>query len=415
MENNKKIKIKSILTILLIISFITANFFIGPNLFAQKDVNELNQQINDKKKEIDTLQQEIEAYKEQISNKEKESKTLKNQLAIIENQVAKIELDIKATEARIEEANLQIQSLNLQIKQKEGEIKNEKDKLAEYIRLIYQNDQISYSEVILINDSFSDFFDYLKYTEEIHGNIKKTLDRLKDSKSELEIQKNSLEEKKKEEDKLKDELTKQKSDLDEKLGAQQMLLVQTRLTQRQYQNYLYQLQLEQQQTNSEIIKLEKNVRQQLEEKAKEEKFKNLGPATLAWPVNPYKGITAYFHDPGYPFRYIFEHPAIDIRAGQGTSITAPESGYVAKIKFKGDSSYAYIMLIHSDGISTVFGHVSAVFVKEDDYVTKGQIIGNTGAMPGTVGAGPLTTGPHLHFEVRLNGIPVNPLEYLPSL
>ena len=110
----------------------------------------------------------------------------------------------------------------------------------------------------------------------------------------------------------------------------------------------------------------------------------------------------------------FEHPAVDIRAYQGTPIKAPESGYVARVQFRGDKSYAYIMLIHNDGISTVYGHISATYVKEDEYVSKGQTIGLTGGLPGSKGAGNLSTGPHLHFEVRLNGIPVNPLEYLPS-
>ncbi len=423
-SENKKKKEK-ILAFFLIISFLIANFFIISPLPAkaeeqqtatrsEEDIAELNSRIESQRKEINALQKEIDAYAEQIKAKQKEAKSLKNQIAILDNQIAKLNLDIEATGKRIEQTNLEIQTLNIEIETSEKQIANQKEKIAEYIRLINKNDQVSYLEVMLVNDSFSDFFDQIKYTQDIHNDLKNNLDKLKNYKKNLEVQKSNWEEKAKLENELKEQLQEEKTELTEKNTAQEVLLVQTRLSEKQYQNYQYQLQLEQQQINSDIVTLEKTVREKLESREQEERFRGFGPARLDWPIIPDRGISAYFHDPDYPFRYIFEHPGIDIRAYQGTAIKAPEGGYVARVKFKGDASYGYIMLIHNDGLSTVFGHISKPLVKEDEFVTKGQTIALSGATPGTPGAGNLTTGPHLHFEVRLNGIPVNPLEYLPA-
>jgi len=443
-NKNKNFLISKILGCTLIISFVVANFFVVP-VYAEeheegseevveesppektvaeieaenkKKIDEenlarLNQGVTEKRTEISTLQKEIDAYQEQIETKQSESRSLRNQISILDNQVAKINLDIEATQLKIEQAQLEIQSLNIQIQGLEDKIEDRKDKIGEFIRLIYQNDQISYLEILLKNNTFSDFYDQIKYTEEINGNLKSALDKLKNNKNGLEIQRGNLEDKAEQENELKDELQEQKDELGERTSAQGILLVQSRLTERQYKNFQYQLQLEQQQINADIVTLEKELRKQLEDRETKERFRGFGPARLSWPVSPARGISAFFHDPDYPFRHIFEHPAIDIRAFQGTPITVAESGFVGRVKFDGSTRYGYIMIIHNDGLSTVYGHISAVYVSENGFVTKGQTIGLTGGSPGSPGAGNLSTGPHLHFETRLNGIPVNPLEYLP--
>ena len=179
-------------------------------------------------------------------------------------------------------------------------------------------------------------------------------------------------------------------------------------SEKEYQRLLSRAKAEQNEAAAEIASMEKLMRAKIAKM--EGKKLSINDNGMAWPVTK-NVLTTYFHDPDYPFRYIFEHPGVDIRAAQGTTLKAAASGYVARVK-NGGLGYSYIMIVHADGLSTVYGHVSKLYVKEDDYVIQGQRIGLTGGMPGTPGAGRLTTGPHLHFETRLNGIPVDPLGYL---
>lgn len=133
---------------------------------------------------------------------------------------------------------------------------------------------------------------------------------------------------------------------------------------------------------------------------------------FAWPVAPKKGISAYFHDASYKDVFHVTHEAIDIPAPQGTEVLAPALGYVYKITDNG-MGYSSIILAHRDNFMTVYGHVSKFLVKEGQLVATGTPIALSGGTPGTVGAGWMTTGPHLHFEVIKNGKHIDPLQFLP--
>ncbi|MBI5414600.1 peptidoglycan DD-metalloendopeptidase family protein [Candidatus Peregrinibacteria bacterium] len=132
---------------------------------------------------------------------------------------------------------------------------------------------------------------------------------------------------------------------------------------------------------------------------------------FAWPLAPEK-ITAYFHDEKYKDAFGVVHNAIDIRAPQGTSVRAPAAGYVLEVADNG-FGYSYLILIHKNNLTTVYGHLSEFDVKEGDLVQAGDIIGKSGGALGTKGAGVMTTGSHLHFEVWKDGEVQDPLLYLP--
>lgn len=135
------------------------------------------------------------------------------------------------------------------------------------------------------------------------------------------------------------------------------------------------------------------------------------PNILDWPVES-RRITSYFHDAGYYQTLHSQHEAIDIATEQGTDIVAPADGYVTYVLPPSPGGYSYMALKHADGLVTVYGHLSGVLVSKYEFVTRGQLIAKSGGATGTPGAGPMTSGAHLHFELWSNREPVDPLRYL---
>ncbi|MFH1564973.1 MAG: peptidoglycan DD-metalloendopeptidase family protein [bacterium] len=411
---NKKNATKYILIFFLLIGFLfTVNFIIAQEVQGVQNLDELNKSIENKKTDIEKIKEKIEIYEKNIQLAQEKSVTLKNQLSILGDQIYKNNLKIKATKEQLEETNLEIEKTNRQISATVEQINKNHARLSEFIRIIDKDGQQDFLEILAVNDSFSSFFNQLNYLDDIQVQVRQTLVDSKEKKGELDQHILTLRNKKDELDALQNKLLQQEEMLAESNLAKSDLLVQTKFSEKNFQNTIFQLKTEQDRVNSEIMDLEAAIRRRLQEmNKKEDGFDINQDAQLSWPVNPTRGISAYFHDPDYPFRHIFEHPAIDIRAYQGTNIKAAESGYVAKAKNNG-YGYSYIMIIHGNGLSTVYGHTSRIDVEQDSYIAKGQIIGAVGGTPGTKGAGSMTTGPHLHFEVRKDGIPINPLEYLP--
>lgn len=135
---------------------------------------------------------------------------------------------------------------------------------------------------------------------------------------------------------------------------------------------------------------------------------------LAWPVAPHEGLSATFLDAAYRKRFGLQHYAVDIPVPQGTEVHAAGSAEVIEVRDRG-IGYSTITLQHQGGLETIYGHVSMILVKEGDRVAAGDVIARSGGQTGTRGAGKLTTGPHLHFEVLAGGQPVNPLSSLPPI
>jgi LysM repeat protein len=132
----------------------------------------------------------------------------------------------------------------------------------------------------------------------------------------------------------------------------------------------------------------------------------LDRGTFIWPLVNFGRISSGFGYRTHPiYRRRLWHSGIDLTAGYGTPIRAARSGRVTSCGWNGGLGKT-VVIRHDNGFQTVYGHCAKIHVKRNQYIKKGQTIasvGNTG----------ISTGPHLHFEVRKGGRAVNPLRYLP--
>lgn len=379
-------------------------------------LEELNRAIEQKQQEKKALDERLQQYQSLIAEKQKASASLTNELSLLEAQIEKTALDIQALDFTIEEKTLEVEATQHAINQKQKEIDTQQGSLAELVRTINRYDQKDPLELLIIHDSFSEVVNDIRATTALEHRVTEALAELRTTKANLEREQADRERRKQELIALQNEIETTRANLDSQKEYKGKLLDETNSSEQQYTALLNQSRQEQLAADSDIRGLEESIKAKLggstNTNTSSSLFTGNRNVQLAWPVAPLKGISAYFHDPTYPFRKYFEHPAVDIPSPQGTPIAAPDDGYVARAK-NGGFGYSYILLMHSNSISTVYGHVTQINVAEDSYVKKGQIIGKSGGLPGTPGAGNLTTGPHLHFEVRMNGIPVNPLDYLP--
>jgi murein DD-endopeptidase MepM/ murein hydrolase activator NlpD len=128
-----------------------------------------------------------------------------------------------------------------------------------------------------------------------------------------------------------------------------------------------------------------------------------------WPAKA--RITAGFLEASYLAFFGIPHKAIDIAVPHGTPVKVAADGIVYLARDSG-MGYSYVLIGHRNGYATLYGHLSRIDVTDGENIDVGQVIGLSGATPGTPGAGTVTTGAHLHFEMTKDGKHIDPLTML---
>lgn len=378
--------------------------------FVQADsIDDLREELRLKKENLKDVDERISKFKEDIQIKKKEARSLEEQIDIIEDNIEQLRLSVDLTITEIEKTNAEIKVVEEEVREREEQIAHQKELLTEYIRSMYSLNQQSSITVFLKYKTFSEAVSESATWQELQERGQRTLVTIKQLKEELEQKMASLQDFRETLEKLQLRQEQQQATLASARSSKENVLKLTRAQEVEFSKLLQESKQAHEAAQSEIKSLDVKIREELR---KQGTVSLPSVGVFDWPVSPIFGISCEFHCSGYPYAYLLgAHSGMDIPTYVGTPVLAPADGYVARVHAASGAGYSYLLILHGEEVSTVYGHLSSFNVNEGQMVTRGSVIGYTGGAPGTSGAG-LSTGPHLHFEVRQNNQSINPRLYL---
>ena len=351
----------------LLTALVTAVFLIiEPVAVQAATLSEIREQIQEEQKKLDEGQAQERSLSSQVSQLEQKIETL--QVAIAENEVklTKLEKEVEEAQKKVDE---QTENLN-------GRLRN-----------MYKTSSIGFLDVLLDSGSFSEFLTNLDLVKIIYSADQEVLQQLEDAHNELE-------KKKKEAEELQAELEESKRVADEQKKNIEAKKAEIAKSNRETERMIDELQADADAMTGTI-----------QSSGSSSSNSTYIGGQLAWPTPSTSYITSKF---GYRIHPIYGyrkfHTGIDIGAGSGSRIVAANSGTVILSGWNGGYGKC-IVVDHGGGITTLYAHCSSLLVGRGAQVSRGQTIAKVGSTGNS-------TGPHLHFEVRVNGVYKNPLNYV---
>lgn len=359
-------------------------------------------------------QAEIDAMKEEANSLKQQQEEIQDQLDSLaadrENAMARktlLEQQINATRAEINTIAAQIAKYDELIAQKQEELSQaEAEEQAQYelfcerVRYMEEQGEVSYWSILFSSKDFADLLDNAMMVEEIMDYDNQVMDQLIALREQIEEDKAELETARQEQQDAKAEQEAAQANLQSQESEVDALLNQISNQEDELEAREAQLRAASDAATAEIAAAERELAAQIANVPSESGF--------LWPLPGRYNLSSLFGSRKHPITgKANNHTGIDIPASSGTSILAAKSGVVTTSTY--NNSYGnYVVVSHSDGTSTLYAHMVRRNCSKGDTVSQGQVIGYVG----TTGS---STGNHLHFEVRVNGSRVDPINYFTDL
>lgn len=361
--------------------------------------------------EIDSLKQQ----QEEVSNKKKalsgQIKDLEGQMNEALNLKAVLDEQNELTRQEIELINERIALYESLVEQKAQELEEakaaeeeQKEQLRVRMRKMEERSDISYISILFKATSFTDLLSRIDSINSIMERDKHLEDDYIAAREHVEEVKAEYEATLAECEDVKVELEAKKAELEREIEEAQQVIADLEETIDEYNEQLKQFEREAANIGSIIAQKEKELEEQQKQIIESGGTVITGTGTYSWPL---PGIYPSSNTYGNRLHPIFNewrfHAGTDIGAASGTPIHAADSGTVT-IAGVGSGYGNYVTISHGGGRSTLYAHMSSIACSAGQQVNQGDVIGY-------VGSTGWSTGPHLHFEVRVNGATTDPMSY----
>ena len=377
----------------------------------------------------------LDSLKSQASQLNEQGSSLKNQLSGLQNEAdskleekAVLEQQISVLSAQIVNTQALIEEYDVQIADKQVELENAQQKADEYYQLflarfrdLEEQGSVSYWSILFDAASFSDLLDRISFIADVVHYDNQIVDQLQAARQAVADAKADLETNQAEQVQAKTDLESQQAELSTDEAAVDAAIAEINSKADVYQSQLDEIKSQADALDEQIAAAQKDYEAQVaaEKAAQEAANKNnnsssncnssssssgSGRISMVWPCASTR-VTSGFGKRNSPTAGASTyHKGIDIGASTGTAIYAAASGTVTEAGYS-SSRGNYVVIYHSNGVSTAYMHCSALYVSSGDKVSQGQTIA-------AVGSTGISTGPHLHFSVIEDGTYVNPRNYV---
>ena len=355
------------------------------------------------REKIKTAKKQKASLKDQIASLDGRLTAIDDQLARLGDQIGAVREKLGITQDKLDVLQQQLALKRRELRRAQDELVTERDNFEQRVVIAYKTDDLSYVDVVLASTSFEDLLSRVSVVRDLITGNDELVGGLEDTRDQVAREKRAVAEKEHGVQKAVDDLEEQSQKLAALQAAQAAQRAASLALRKQKNGQLKKV-------TGNLALLEQQENQLL---AESQALGGIiagaqgaggGTGSMMWPVNaPVISPYGYRIHPILHYRKL--HTGIDLAVGYGVPIHAADSGTVIYATWMG--GYGNVIIVdHGGGISTLYAHQSSLALGNGARVSRGQVIGY-------VGSTGFSTGPHLHFEVRVNGNPVDPMGYLP--